>query len=184
MVPEPDPYDQSTTAAQRNNFYDPYPTAMTDRSPNKMRRGPAHAGRRREAGSHRLHLVPDRRGLVRVPDPCDPDAGAMNCGIDFQWLQPVSNVKVAVFILSADTLLPDESFAYSGTVPPASPVTGSLDNSSCSTCSFGTAGKSAYVHIYGSPREGLGLQQRREVQLQDHERDAGLPGASATAPAT
>jgi hypothetical protein len=146
LVPEPDPYDQSTTAAQRNNFYDPYPTAMTDRSPDKMRAVPLTLAQAQAGVTGFISYQTDEDWFA-LPDVCDPDAGAMNCGIDFQWVQPVSDVKVAIFVLSADTLLPEESFAYSGSVPPASPVTGNLDNSSCSTCSFGTVGKSAYVQI-------------------------------------
>jgi hypothetical protein len=145
MVQEPDPYDQSTTAAQRNNFYNPYPTAMTDRSPDKMRAVPLTLAQA-EAGVTGFISYQTDEDWFSLPAFCNPDGGT-NCGIDFQWVQPVSGVKVAVFILSADTLLPEESFAYSGTVPPASPVTGNLDNSTCSSCSFGTVGKGVYVQI-------------------------------------
>ena len=37
MVPEPDVNDQSTIAADRNNFYDPYPGAFSVETPNKAR---------------------------------------------------------------------------------------------------------------------------------------------------
>lgn len=146
MVPEPDPLDRSTTASQRNNFYDPYPTAMTDRTPDKMRAVPLTLAQAQAGVTGYISYQTDE-DWFSLGSLCDPDAGATNCGIDFQWLQPVSNVKVAIFVLSADTLLPEESFAYSGTVPPASPVTGNMDNSSCSTCSFGTVGKGVYVQV-------------------------------------
>lgn len=146
MEPEPDPYDQSTTAAQRNNFYNPYPTSMTDRTPDKARAVPLTLAQA-ESGITGFISYQTDEDWFSFESPCDPDAGVANCGIDFQWIQPVSNVKVAIFILDAASLLPAESMAYSGTVPPASPQTGNLDNSSCSTCSFGTVGKMAYVLI-------------------------------------
>ncbi len=146
MVPEPDPYDRSTTAAQRNNFYNPYPTAMTDRTPDKMRAIPLTLAQA-ESGVTGFISYQTDEDWFSFQSPCDPEAGATNCGIDFQWLQPVSNVKVAIFVLDPSSLLPAESMAYSGTVPPASPQTGKLDNSSCSSCSFGTLGKMAYVLI-------------------------------------
>ena len=147
MAPEPDPNDQSTTAANRNNFYDPYPTSMTDRTPDKARAIPISAAQLTAGVTGYISYQSDE-DWFSFASPCGgADAGGSYCGIDFEGTQPVSNVKFAFFVDDSSTLLPQESFAYSGTVPPASAMTASLDNSSCSTCSFGVPGKTYYLQI-------------------------------------
>jgi hypothetical protein len=146
MVPEPDPYDQATSAAGRNNFYNPYPTASTDRSPNKAR-AVALSTAQLSAGVTGYISYQTDEDWFSFASPCDSDAGDTTCGINFQWTQPASNVKVAFFVLDPTSLQPRESFAYTGTVPPAAAVTCDMDNSDCSSCSFGEVGQAYYMQI-------------------------------------
>ncbi len=146
LVPEPDPNDRSTTPAARNNFYDPYPTATSDRTPDKLRAVPLTAAQLQAGVTGYISYQTDE-DWYSFASPCDPATGSTNCGIDFQWTQPASTVKVAFFVLDENTLLPQESFAYSGPVPPAAPIVGSFDNSTCSSCSFGTVGKKYYMQV-------------------------------------
>jgi hypothetical protein len=146
MVPEPDPYDQATNASGRNNFYNPYPTADTDRTPNKAR-AVALTNAQLSAGISGFISYQTDEDWFSFASPCQSDAGDTTCGLNFQWTQPASNVKVAFFVLDPDSLLPRESFAYTGTVPPSGPVVSSFDNSDCMSCSFGTAGQTYYMQI-------------------------------------
>jgi hypothetical protein len=146
MAPEPDPYDQSTSAAGRNNFYNPYPTANTDRSPNKARAVLLSAAQISAGITGYISYQADEDWFSFV-SPCAPDAGDTTCGINFQWTQPSSNVKVAFFVLDPTSLQARESFAYTGPVPPDAPVTCTFDNSDCSSCSFGEVGQTYYMQI-------------------------------------
>jgi hypothetical protein len=145
MAPEPDPNDRSPTPASRNNFYNPYPTSLSDRTPDKLRAVPLTATQLQAGVTGYISYQTDE-DWYSFTSPCDTATGS-TCGIDFQWTQPASAVKVAFFVLDQDTLLPQESFAYSGAVPTAAPVVSKFDNTSCSSCSFGKTGRTYYVQV-------------------------------------
>ena len=146
MVPEPDPYDQATSAAGRNNFYNPYPTANTDRSPNKARAVSLTAAQLSAGVTGYISYQTDEDWFT-FPSPCLADAGDTTCGINFEWTQPASNMKVAFFVLDPSSLIQRESFTYTGTMPPSAPVTSDFDNTDCSSCSFGVSGQTYYMQI-------------------------------------
>jgi hypothetical protein len=175
MVPEPDPNDRSSTPAGRNNFYNPYPTATTDRTPNKQRAVPLTAAQLQAGVTGYISYQTDEDWYV-FSSPCDSaDAGA-TCGIDFQWTQPASAVKVALFVLDENTLLPQESFAYSGSVPPPAPVLGNFDNSSCSSCSFGNTGKKYYMQVTDIHEQAWDYGSAGEYSFKVSSVTAGCPG--------
>jgi hypothetical protein len=132
MVPEPDANDQSTVAANRNNFYDPYPSFWSDETPNKARATPITLG---TTVTGYISYQGDN-DWYSFQHPCP----GQNCGLDFEWTQPgPSNVQVAFYMLTEDLQWVHESFGYSGSMPTTAPVSGSFNNQSCSQCSFASA---------------------------------------------
>jgi hypothetical protein len=137
MVPEPDVHDQSTVAAQRNNFYDPYPSAMSVETPNKAR-----------AVDITSQLTSGQAVTGYISYQADDDwysfqhpCPGQNCALDFTWTQPgPSTVQVAFYMLNDDLTL-HESFAYTGspTTSLTAPVVSQFDNQSCSQCSFASS---------------------------------------------
>ncbi len=154
MVPEPDPNDQSTTPSMRNNFYNPYPSAMSDLSPSASRAidissyvcGPGSDGGGANCGqsvSGFISYQTDEDWYV-FDHPCPGE----NCGINFQFTQPgPSNAHIAFFMVNQD-LSGHESFAYTGATPTTAlmgPATGTFANADCTQCSF------AAMTMTGSP---------------------------------
>ena len=137
MVPEPDVNDQSTIAADRNNFYDPYPGAFSVETPNKAR-----------AVDITSQLTADQPVTGYISYQADDDwykfqhpCPGQNCELAFTWTQPgPSTVQVAFYMLNDDLTL-HESFAYTGspTTSLSAPVVSSFDNQSCSQCSFASS---------------------------------------------
>ena len=146
MSPEPDPNDQSTVAANRNNFYDPYPTSANDLSPSAARaiditdqvKMAASGGTPAPITGYISYQTDE--DWFKFQHPC-PGA---DCGINFAWLQPgPSNVHVGFFMLNQD-LSVHESFSYSGSTPTSSltaPQMGTFNNANgdCNQCSFASA---------------------------------------------
>jgi hypothetical protein len=146
MAPEPDLYDRQAVAANRNNFYDPYPTANTPLSPSAARAidittqvQQAAAGGSPAPITGYISYQTDE-DWFRFQHPCPGE----DCGIDFSWLQPgPSNVQVAFFMLNQDLSL-HESFSYTGSTPTTSltsPAQGTFNNANgdCNQCSFASA---------------------------------------------
>jgi hypothetical protein len=147
MIPEPDMNDQtagapgSPGAAQRNNFYDPYPSAFSggafsDETPNKSRATDITAQLGTGATVTGWISYQTDNDWYQFQSPCP----GMNCALDFNWTQPgPTMVHVAFFMLDQD-LSVHESFGYDGM--PASlsmPFSDTFANQSCSECSFASA---------------------------------------------
>jgi hypothetical protein len=136
MAAEPDPNDQSTVAAMRNNFYDPYPSNFSDEKPNIARA--VDITSQLQSGTPVTGYISYQsdNDWYKFQHPCP----GQNCALDFTWTQPgPSNVHVAFYMLNDDLSL-HESFSYSGTPSTLSaPVVSSFDNQSCSQCSFASA---------------------------------------------
>ena len=153
MAPEPDPNDKSTTAAMRNNFYNPYPTAMSDLSPNKSRAiditaqvtASLDGGVGKPVTGYISYQTDEDWYVFQHPCP------GQNCGVNFSWVQPgPSNVSVAFFMLNED-LSVHESFGYDGMTPTTSltgPVTSTFANADCTTCSFAAATMTGSPYLY------------------------------------
>ncbi len=140
MAPELDTYDQSTTAADRNNFYDPYPGAFSIETPNTARA--VDITSQLKAGTPVTGYISYQADddWFSFQHPCP----GQNCALDFTWTQPgPSKVQVAFYMLDQDLTL-HESFAYTGTPTTSltAPVVSSFDNQSCSQCSFASATES------------------------------------------
>ena len=137
MAPEPDANDKSTTAAQRNNFYDPYPSASSDQTPNKARAVDITSQLMSGQPVTGYISYESDNDWYSFQHPCP----GQNCALDFTWSQPgPSTVQVAFYMLNDDLSL-HESFAYSDgpTTSLSGPVMSSLDNQSCSQCSFASS---------------------------------------------
>jgi hypothetical protein len=137
MEPEPDPNDQSTDPTKRNNWYDPYPSNMTDESPNKPLAVDITAQLKSGAAVTGYISYGTDSDWYSFQHPCP----GQNCALDFQWTQPgPSPVQVAFYMLDNNLLL-HQSFAYTGmpTTSLKAPVMSSFDNQSCSQCSFASA---------------------------------------------
>ena len=138
MAPELDPNDQSTNAAQRNNFYNPYPSSGSDQSPNR--------GRAKDITAEVTAGQPVTGYISYEGDddwysfqhPCP----GLDCALSITWIQPgPSPVQVAFFMLDQDLRTVHESFAYSGgaTTSLVAPVMSSFDNQDCTKCSFASS---------------------------------------------
>ena len=149
MAPEPDVNDQSPDGTKRNNFYNPYPTAASNLSPNAVLAidiTPPDAGpvigdastpsSWKATGGGNISYQTDE-DWFKFEHPCP----GQNCGLTFTWSQPgPSPVQVAFFMLNGD-LSPHESFTYTGSTPTTS-LTGAA------TSTFGGGGPN------GGPAEG------------------------------
>jgi hypothetical protein len=135
MAPEPDANDHSTNAAQRNNFYNPYPSSFDDVSPNKALAVPiGDITTTGQTITGYLSYQSDN-DWYSFQHPCP----GMNCAISFAYIQPVSNAHIAFYVLN-DDLSVHETFGYDGkpiTLP--MPYHGLFDNQSCSECSFASS---------------------------------------------
>jgi hypothetical protein len=138
MAPEPDPNDQSTVAAQRNNFYNPYPSSMSDESPNRSRAKDitAEVTAGQPVTGYISYQGDDDWYSFQHPCP------GKDCALSITWTQPgPSPVQVAFFMLDNDLNTVHESFAYSAGATTAlmNPVMSSFDNQDCTKCSFASS---------------------------------------------
>jgi hypothetical protein len=138
MEPEPDPYDQSTVATSRNNFYDPYPSSMSNESPNLPLAVPLTLAELATGVSGWISYQADDDWFT-FPHPCP----GMDCALEFNWTQPgPSKVQVAFYMIDNDGTSLNLSFAYNGDPTKLTmPMPGTLDNmgGDCHNCSVALA---------------------------------------------
>jgi hypothetical protein len=135
IAPELDANDQSTVAADRNNFYNPYPSAADNLDPNKARAVNITEDLKNGTTVTAWISYETDNDWYYFEHPCP----GMDCALDFTWLQPgPSPVTVAFYMLNNDLSL-HESFGYDGNPKNLTmPMTSSFDNAggSCDQCSF------------------------------------------------
>jgi hypothetical protein len=135
VAPEPDPNDQSGTASERNNFYNPYLVQDSNLTPNKARAKDitAEIGGANAVTGY-LSYQADEDWYV-FDHPCP----GQDCGLVFEWVQPGPSPVRPAFILRTEGLGIHESWTYSGataTTSLAGPVTATFGEGDCHECSF------------------------------------------------
>jgi hypothetical protein len=135
VVPEPDPLDNSTTAASRNNFYNPYPIQSTSLKPSQARAKDISAEILAGTSIAGYISYQSDEDWFSFAHPCP----GTNCGLVFEWMQPGPSPVRPVFLLRRDDLSLHESWTYTGTVPTTGPVTDLFGDGDCTECSFASA---------------------------------------------
>ena len=138
VVPEPDPADQPAAAAQRNNFYNPYPMDGDDLSSSRARARDISddlmAGR--FAGGFISYQSDEDWFSFRHPCP------NLDCGLVFEWTQPGPSPVHIAMLVRRDDLKIHESWTYVGNQPTSSlagPLTLTFGEGDCHECSFASA---------------------------------------------
>jgi hypothetical protein len=132
VVPEPDPMDNSTDPAARNNFYNPYPIQKTDLGPNKKRAKDITAQITAQTSVSGFISYQSDEDWFWFNHPC-PGA---DCGLVFEWVQPGPSSVRPVFFMRTSGLDLHESWTYTGTMPTTGPISGVFGDGGCEECSF------------------------------------------------
>jgi hypothetical protein len=136
VAPEPDPMDNSTDAASRNNFYNPYPLQTTKLGPSQKRAKDISAQIAAETSVTGYISYQSDEDWFWFPHPCP----GKDCGLLFEWLQPGPSPVRPVFFMRRDDTSLHESWTYTGTVPTSEPISGLLfGDGDCTECSFASA---------------------------------------------
>jgi hypothetical protein len=135
IVPEPDPMDNSTDPASRNNFYNPYPIQSTNLKPSQARAKDISAQIMAGTSVTGFISYQSDEDWFSFAHPCP----GTNCGLVFEWVQPgPSPVRPVFFMRRADLSL-HESWTYTGTIPTTVPITDQFGDGDCTECSFASA---------------------------------------------
>jgi len=138
VAPEPDPMDNSTDPAARNNFYNPNrpreekPGAEPDLTPQKPRAKDITA---------QIMAGTPVAGYISYQSDEDwfwfnhPCPGA-DCGLIFEYVQPGPSPVRPAFLLRTSDLNLHESWTYTKTTPTTAPVTDTFGDGDCTECSF------------------------------------------------
>lgn len=146
VAPEPDDNDRGATAAERNNFYNPYLNQDSNLSPNKARAKDITA--EITAGTSvtgYLSYQADEDWYV-FDHPCP----GQDCGLVFEWVQPGPSPIRPAFLLRSSGLGMHESWTYTGGTPTTSlsgPVTGTFGAGDCRECSFASQKHSGKYYL-------------------------------------
>lgn len=135
VAPEPDPNDQSATAAQRNNFYDPYPSQQSDLRPSKARAKDITAQITAGTAVTGYLSYQSDEDWYSFSHPCP----GLDCGLVFEFVQPGPSEVRPAFIIRKEGLGIHESWTYMGATPTtdlAGPVTATFGAGDCHECSF------------------------------------------------
>jgi hypothetical protein len=138
VAPEPDPMDNSTDPAARNNFYNPNkpieekPGEEPDLTPQKARAKDITA---------QIMAGTSVSGFISYQTDEDwfwfnhPCPGA-DCGLVFEYVQPGPSPVRPAFLLRRSDLGLHESWTYTGTTPTTAPITDIFGDGDCTECSF------------------------------------------------
>ncbi|HEX7597176.1 MAG TPA: hypothetical protein VF518_03115 [Polyangia bacterium] len=136
VSPEPDPLDNSTDPASRNNYYNPYPIQRTDLSPNKARAKDISAQIKAGTSVSGYISYQSDEDWFWFTHPCQ----GKDCGLVFEWVQPgPSSVRPVFLLRRGDDLGLHESWTYTGAMPTTAPVTDVFGDGDCTECSFASA---------------------------------------------
>jgi hypothetical protein len=135
IVPEPDPMDNSTDPASRNNFFNPYPIQSTNLKPSQARAKDISA--QITAGTSIVGFISYQsdEDWFSFAHPCP----GTNCGLVFEWVQPGPSPVRPVFLMRRDDLSLHESWTYAGTLPTTVAITDQFGDGDCTECSFASA---------------------------------------------
>lgn len=144
VVPEPDPMDNSSDPAARNNFYNPKPIQETELGPNKARAKDISAQIMAATAVSGYISYQSDEDWFWFNHPCP----GTDCGLVFEWLQPgPSSVKPIFFMRTSDLGL-HESWTYTGAMPTTEASTQIFGDGDCTECSF-----AAKKHAVSAPND-------------------------------
>ncbi len=135
IAAEPDAMDNSTDAASRNNFYNPYPLQTTELGRSQKRAKDISAQIAAGTAVEGFISYQSDEDWFWFPHPCPGE----NCGLVFESLQPGPSPVRPVFFLRRSDLSLHESWTYTGTVPTEAPLTYVFGDGDCTECSFASA---------------------------------------------
>jgi hypothetical protein len=137
-TPEPDPLDNSTDPAARNNFYNPNkfigekPGAEPDLTPQKARAKDISAQIVAGTSVSGYISYQSDEDWFWFNHPCP----GKDCGLVFEYVQPGPSPVRPAFLLRRSDLGLHESWTYTGTTPTTAPVTDIFGDGDCTECSF------------------------------------------------
>jgi hypothetical protein len=159
VVPEPDPMDNSTDPAARNNFYNPKPIQKTELAPNKARAKDITAQIMAGTSVSGYISYQSDEDWFWFNHPCP----GTDCGLVFEWVQPGPSPVRPVFFMRTSDLNLHESWTYTGTIPTTAPITDSFGDGDCTECSF-----AAKKHSAGSATDAsAATPYRYYLQIRD-----------------
>jgi len=162
VAPEPDPMDNSTDPAARNNYYNPYPLQTTNLEPNQARAKDINAQITAGTSVSGYISYQSDEDWFWFNHPCP----GKDCGLVFEWVQPGPSAVRPVFMMRRSDLVLHESWTYSGTMPTTAPITDNFGDGDCTECSFASA-----KHVASSATDAASPAAPYKYYLQV--RDAG-----------
>ena len=135
VAPEPDPMDNSTDPASRNNYYNPSPVQTTSLAPSQKRAKDISAQITAGTSVSGYISYQSDEDWFWFTHPCQ----GKDCGLVFEWVQPGPSSVRPVFFMRTDDLGLHESWAYTGTMPTTAPITDQFGDGDCTECSFASS---------------------------------------------
>jgi hypothetical protein len=135
VSPEPDPMDNGTDPASRNNFYNSSPLQDTNLEPNQKRAKDISAQISAGTSVSGYISYQSDEDWFWFTHPCQ----GKDCGLVFEWVQPGPSPVQPAFFMRTQDLTIHESWTYTGTLPAASRITDQFGDGNCTECSFASA---------------------------------------------